>query len=147
MEIRWFKNQRQVEISVVGGGAAEVNVLQYSLLQSKWGFFWFRLVFNVLFCHVWRPSRCNWFILVFVFIDFCFLGFSSLETFVLMVAGELVMFYFCCSYLFLRSFSSSPLTRCYITCIYISTNKTFLVVISSILIKSANNLMPIRMIL
>lgn len=40
----------------------------------------------------------------------------------------LVMFYFCCSYLFLISFSSSPLTKYRVTCLYVSTNEMFLVV-------------------
>lgn len=39
----------------------------------------------------------------------------------------LVMFYFCCSYLFLISFTSSPLTKYHVTCLYASTNEMFLV--------------------
>ena len=131
-------------ISVVGRGTEKVNVLRHSFLQIKFfGFGWFSV-----FCYVWRSSRCNWFIFAFVFIDFYFLGFRSLETFVLMVAGELVMFYFCCSHLFLRSFSSSPLTRCFLPCIYVSTKKKNIPSSnSSTLIKTVNNLMHIRMIL
>lgn len=116
-------------ISVVGGGAE--GSMFFSIHSFKaggiWGFVWF-----LVFCFVLYGGLVDSpIILAFVFMDFYFLGFRSLETFVLMMAGGLVMFYFCCSYLFLRSFCSRQLTRYCITCIYVSTNKILLVVTSN----------------
>ena len=104
----------------------------FSVRSFKAGGIFFCLVWLLVFCFViYRRLVDSPITSAFVFLDFFFLGFRSLETFVLMIAGELVMFYFCCSYLFLRSFRSSQLTRYCVTCIYASTNKIFLVVASN----------------